>query len=57
MSNLLTTIELASHYKVSRQAVDFWRKDAKFPVKILGARTFRYDLAEVEQYFKNKGKK
>lgn len=57
MNNLLDTKELAAYYKVSRQAVHKWREFEGFPYQQMGAKTFRYDLQEVEQYFKNKAKK
>lgn len=50
---LLTTNELSAYFKVTRQAVDRWRKSG-MPHITLGPKSIRYDLEEVEKYFANK---
>lgn len=57
MNKKMTTKELCEVYGVSKQAVSLWRKQEGFPFQRLGYKTYRYDLEEVEQYFKNKSKK
>ena len=57
MNKKVTTKELCEVYAVSKGEVSLWRKQEGFPFLQLGYKTYRYDLEEVEQYFKNKYKK
>ena len=57
MKKLLTTTELAKFYGVGRESIRLWRSKKDFPFQKLGPKSFRYDLEEVQQYFKNNAKK
>ena len=47
---------LCEIYGISKQAVAQWRKKG-LPHEKIGYRTVRYNLQEVQQYFKNNAKK
>ena len=57
MKKLLTTTELAQTYGVGRESIRKWRSKEGFPFQKMGPKSFRYDLEEVQQYFKNNAKK
>lgn len=54
MNKLLTTSELAVIYGVGRESIRKWRAKKDFPYYNMGPKSFRYDLEEVKEYFKNK---
>ena len=52
----ITTEALCKLYGVSKQAVAQWRAKG-LPHEKIGYRTVRYNLKEVQQYFRNNAKK
>lgn len=54
MDKLVTTKELADHFKVTRQTIYNWRKQGVIPedcFQYVSKKTFRYNLTKIEERF------